>query len=129
MDGHIDTVDVIDRDQWTHDPFAAEIEDGKIYGRGTSDMKGSVCAMITAAAQYAEDTGKDFAGTICVSCTVHEECFEGVSSVRSAEMQSRILSLSAKPPLPRSRSDREDVPRWWLKQREKAATPPIRKRA
>lgn len=89
MDGHIDTVDVIDRDQWSHDPFAAEIDDGRIYGRGTSDMKGSVCAMITAAAQYAEDTGKDFAGNICVSCTVHEECFEGVSS--------REISRQAKP--------------------------------
>ena len=40
MDGHIDTVDVIDRDQWSHDPFAAEIDDGSIYCRGTSDMKG-----------------------------------------------------------------------------------------
>ena len=45
--------------------------------------------MITAAAQYAEDTGKDFAGNICVSCTVHEECFEGVSS--------REISRQAKP--------------------------------
>ena len=89
MDGHIDTVDVIDRDQWSHDPFAADIVDGKIYGRGTSDMKGSVCAMITAAAQYAEDTDRDFAGNICVSCTVHEECFEGVSS--------REISKNAKP--------------------------------
>lgn len=89
MDGHIDTVDVIDRNQWSHDPFAAEIDDGKIYGRGASDMKGSVCAMITAAAQYGEDTGKDFAGTICVSCTVHEECFEGVSS--------REITRAAKP--------------------------------
>ena len=51
MDGHIDTVDVIDAPQWKHDPFGGEIEDGKIYGRGTSDMKGSDCAMITAAAR------------------------------------------------------------------------------
>ena len=80
MDGHIDTVDVIDALQWKHDPFGGEIVDGRIYGRGTSDMKGSDCAMITAAARYAEKTGKDFAGKICVSCTVHEECFEGVSS-------------------------------------------------
>ena len=80
MDGHIDTVDVIDAPQWKHDPFGGEIVDGRIYGRGTSDMKGSDCAMITAAARYAEKTGKDFAGKICVSCTVHEECFEGVSS-------------------------------------------------
>ena len=36
MDGHIDTVDVIDRDQWSHDPFAAEIDDGRIYGRSAA---------------------------------------------------------------------------------------------
>ena len=80
MDGHIDNVDVIDAAEWKHDPFGAEIDDGKIYGRGTSDMKGSVTAMISAAAHFAEDAGKDFAGDICVSCTVHEECFEGISS-------------------------------------------------
>ncbi len=54
MDGHIDTVDVIDAPQWEHDPFGGEIADGKIYGRGASDMKGSDCAMITAAARFAE---------------------------------------------------------------------------
>ncbi len=80
MDGHIDNVDVIDEDQWMHAPWGAEICDGKIYGRGTSDMKGSVTAMICAAARLAEDTNRDFAGNIAVSCTVHEECFEGVSS-------------------------------------------------
>lgn len=79
MDGHIDHVDVIDAPQWQHDPFGAEIADGKIYGRGTSDMKGSDSAMIMAAARFAEQTKKDFAGKICVSCTVHEECFEGVA--------------------------------------------------
>ena len=80
LDGHIDHVDVIDAGEWKHDPFGAEIEEGRIYGRGTSDMKGSVTAMISAVAHFAEDTDRDFAGKICVSCTVHEECFEGVSS-------------------------------------------------
>lgn len=80
MDGHIDNVDVIDAPDWAHDPFGGEIDGGRIYGRGTSDMKGSVTAMISAAAHFAQDTGRDFAGDICVSCTVHEECFEGVSS-------------------------------------------------
>ncbi len=89
MDGHIDTVPVIDRELWSHDPFSGDIEDGKIYGRGSSDMKGSVTAMITAAARYAERTAKDFAGDIFVSCTVHEECFEGVSS--------RVISELAEP--------------------------------
>ena len=79
MDGHIDTVDISDRSRWVHDPYGAEIEDGKLYGRGTSDMKGSVAAMVMAAAEFVQTYGHDFAGTIYVSCTVHEECFEGVS--------------------------------------------------
>ena len=89
MDGHIDHVDVIDAEQWTHDPFGGDLEDGRIYGRAASDMKGSVTAMISAAAWLAEDTQRDFAGEICVSCTVHEECFEGISS--------REISRAAKP--------------------------------
>ena len=80
LDGHIDTVDISDASRWTHDPYGAEIVDGKIYGRGTSDMKGSVAAMLLSAAFFAEDTQKDFAGTIYVSCTVHEECFEGIAA-------------------------------------------------
>ena len=91
MDGHIDTVDVIDALQWEHVPFGGEIADGKIYGRGASDMKGSDCAMITAAARFAEKTDRDFAGRVCVSCTVHEERFEGVSS--------REITRLAKPDL------------------------------
>lgn len=80
LDGHIDHVDVTDPEQWTHDPFGAEIAEGRIYGRGTSDMKGSVTAMLSAAAQYAQDTQRNFAGSIYVACSVHEECFEGVAS-------------------------------------------------
>ena len=48
MDGHIDTVDVIDAPQWKHDPFGGEIEDGKIYGRGTADDKGPAVAALYA---------------------------------------------------------------------------------
>ena len=79
LDGHMDTVDVIDKEQWAHDPFGGEIEDGRIYGRGASDMKGSDCAMVMAAGRFAARTKKDFAGTVCVSGSVHEECFEGVA--------------------------------------------------
>lgn len=80
FDGHIDTVPVTEEREWTYPPFAAEIHDGKIYGRGTSDMKGAVAAMTCAAANYAKDTGKDFAGEIYVAGVVHEECFEGVAA-------------------------------------------------
>ncbi len=80
FDGHIDTVPVEDAGKWEHDPFAAEIVDGKIYGRGTSDMKGAVAAMACAAANFAAATGRDFAGEIYVAGVVHEECFEGVAA-------------------------------------------------
>ena len=80
FDGHIDTVPVTEETEWLYPPFAAEIHDGKIYGRGTSDMKGAVAAMTCAASNYAKDTGKDVAGEIYVAGVVHEECFEGVAA-------------------------------------------------
>jgi len=85
FDGHIDTVPVT-FDRWTVDPFSGEIKDGKIFGRGTSDMKGAVSAMIAAAVYFAEDTGKAFPGKVVVSCSVHEECFEGVATRRVSEI-------------------------------------------
>ncbi len=80
FDGHIDTVPVQNPADWTHDPFGAEIDGGRMYGRGTSDMKGAVAAAACAAARFRRVTGGDFAGRICVSGVVHEECFEGVAA-------------------------------------------------
>jgi succinyl-diaminopimelate desuccinylase len=47
INGHLDTVPV-DPTDWTHDPFAAEVADGRIWGRGTADMKGGIAAAIEA---------------------------------------------------------------------------------
>ena len=80
FDGHIDTVPVDDPAKWQHDPFGAEIIDGRMYGRGTSDMKGALSAMCCAAARFKKETGGHFAGRIVVAGIVHEECFEGVAS-------------------------------------------------
>lgn len=80
FDGHMDTVPVPDASAWDHDPFGAEIVDGKMYGRGTSDMKGALSAMIAAAIYYAKDCDYDFPGDIYVAGVVHEECFEGVAA-------------------------------------------------
>lgn len=80
FDGHIDTVPVTNEDEWEYPPFNAEIHDDRIYGRGTSDMKGAVAAMVCAAGNFAESTNKDFAGEIYVAGVVHEECFEGIAA-------------------------------------------------
>lgn len=47
LTGHIDVVP-LGTAPWTHDPFGAEIVDGKLYGRGACDMKAGVAAMIAA---------------------------------------------------------------------------------
>ncbi|MDR1732494.1 MAG: YgeY family selenium metabolism-linked hydrolase [Synergistaceae bacterium] len=80
LEGHMDHVGPGDLSKWVHDPWGAEIEDGKLYGRGTSDMKGNLCAMLMAAAFVAEDEGGTLRGEILVAGSVHEECFEGVAS-------------------------------------------------
>lgn len=78
LDGHCDTVDANPPD-WKHAPWAAEIENGRLYGRGAADMKGSLAAMIHAAA--AIDRSR-LAGRIAISATVTEENVEG-GSLRS----------------------------------------------
>jgi putative selenium metabolism hydrolase len=80
LEGHMDHVDVSDPSKWTHDPFGAELADGKIYGRGTTDMKGNLIAMVKAAAFVKEDLAGELDGEILVGGCVHEECFEGVAS-------------------------------------------------
>ena len=89
FDGHMDTVPVPDASEWKYPPFAAEIHDGKIYGRGTSDMKGADAAMAAAAGFFAMDSEHDFAGDIYMAGVVHEECFEGVAA--------RAISQAVKP--------------------------------
>ena len=46
--GHTDVVPTGPLDKWTSPPFAPEIRDGMLYGRGTADMKSSVAASVTA---------------------------------------------------------------------------------
>ncbi len=86
FDGHMDTVPADNKEVWNHDPFVPVIEDGKLYGRGTSDMKGAVAAFFCAAAYFLEDHGKDFAGEIHTAGVVHEECFEGVAARSISEL-------------------------------------------
>jgi len=80
FDGHMDTVPVPDPSAWTQNPFGGDIVDGKVYGRGTSDMKGALAAMVAAAAWFKAETRGKFAGEICVAGVVHEELFEGIAS-------------------------------------------------
>ncbi len=73
--GHTDTSDwhgsVFRRDEWTHDPFAADIADGKLYGLGAINMKAGV-ASVMVAADVVRRSGKPLKGDLIVACVVAE---------------------------------------------------------
>ncbi|CAM3899246.1 peptidase [Mesobacillus zeae] len=48
LNGHIDVVPVGENTAWKHDPFSGHIEDGRLYGRGSTDMKGGTAALLLA---------------------------------------------------------------------------------
>ncbi len=52
FNGHIDIVDAGNPEDWTHPPFAGEVHDGHLWGRGSADMKGPLAAMIFAAGLF-----------------------------------------------------------------------------
>lgn len=69
LNAHMDTVGV---EGMTIDPFGAEIRDGRLYGRGAQDMKGSLAAML-AATKALVDSGVSLAGDLLVTAVADEE--------------------------------------------------------
>jgi succinyl-diaminopimelate desuccinylase len=78
FNSHHDVVEV--GNGWSFDPFAATLEDGKIYGRGTCDMKGGLAASIIAAEAFIA-SHPTYSGAIEISATADEESggFGGVA--------------------------------------------------
>ena len=77
FDGHCDIVDVGDPDLWDRDPYSAEIEDGILYGRGTSDMKGGVASSVYAGALLKKRGVPDNV-TFYATATIQEEDCDGL---------------------------------------------------
>jgi succinyl-diaminopimelate desuccinylase len=72
LEGHTDVVSEGDRGSWSHDPFGAELEAGRIYGRGACDMKGGLAvALLTAKAFHTSSVA--FAGKIRLGLVCDEE--------------------------------------------------------
>lgn len=96
LSGHVDVVPPGNL-PWSVDPFGAELRDGRLYGRGSCDMKGGVAAMVAAAEAIAR-SGRALAGDLVVAITADEErnclgaeelvrepLFEGLGGVIVAE--------------------------------------------
>lgn len=74
IDGHVDTVDVGNLDNWSFDPYSGEIRDGFVHGRGSVDQKGGVAAFITAGKIIKElGLAKDLT-VLFVGSVIEEDC-------------------------------------------------------
>lgn len=75
-DAHVDTVGVGDPSAWSFDPFAGKLEDGVVYGRGASDNKAAIAAMVYGA-RILRELGAGDAFTLWVAGVVEEEACDG----------------------------------------------------
>jgi len=77
IDGHIDTVDIGNIENWTFDPLGGEIKNGFVHGRGSVDQKGGPIAAITAG-KILKEIGLTNDVTFYVTGTVMEEDCDGL---------------------------------------------------
>lgn len=72
FNAHVDVVPTGEVSAWAHPPFAAEVADGRVYGRGAGDDKGSVTAQVMAALALAR-SGVDLRGRLVINEVSDEE--------------------------------------------------------
>ena len=71
FNGHIDVVPATPEHRWSYDPWGAEIEGGRMFGRGAADMKAGIVAML-GAVRALRDVG--LRGDVRVETVIEEEC-------------------------------------------------------
>lgn len=89
--GHMDVVSAGDESQWSYNPFAGVEVDGKIYGRGATDMKGGLAAMVVAMVELLEEGNLN--GKIRLLATTGEEV--GLYGARQLTEEGYAEGLSA----------------------------------
>jgi succinyl-diaminopimelate desuccinylase len=107
MSAHFDTIGV-DPETWTRDPFAGEVENGRLYGRGSTDMKGGMAAMAMAAIEI-KRAGAPLRGDLVLHFTAAENSsllgakalvsgghMEGVGALLNSEPSSMRMFVTEK---------------------------------
>ncbi len=84
LTGHLDTVPLGKAD-WSVDPFSGETDGDRLFGRGTSDMKGGTAAIVVAAERLASGGGSPSAGLELVLCAGEETGCEGALALAGAD--------------------------------------------
>ena len=73
LNGHMDVVPPGDESRWTHPPFSGKIVEGRVFGRGSTDMKGGLAVIMVVFAELAPIIEEAGAGTLIFSATADEE--------------------------------------------------------
>jgi putative selenium metabolism hydrolase len=95
IDGHIDSIPLHSRDRWTVDPFGGSIADGRLYGLGICDQKGSIAAALHGAASAA-GAGR-IEGRVAVVASVCEEAMEGQALAGAVEAFGPDIVITSEP--------------------------------
>ncbi len=72
LNGHIDVVPVGSLKVWEHDPFSGHVHDGKLYGRGSTDMKGGTVSLLMALEAIVQ-SGISLKGDVIFQSVIEEE--------------------------------------------------------
>lgn len=72
LNGHTDVIPVGDGEGWSDDPWSASIKEGRIYGRGSCDMKSGVASHILAV-KYLKELGVELKGDVMINVVIDEE--------------------------------------------------------
>jgi putative selenium metabolism hydrolase len=79
IDAHMDVVAATQPDEWRFPPFSGELAEGRVWGRGATDVKGSLAAAVVAVGGLPR---AELAGTVVMSASVGEELVEGLAVKR-----------------------------------------------
>ena len=93
--GHVDVVPALD-EGWTHPPFSGTIQDGFVWGRGATDMKGG-CASLLAACHMLVDKGKEVTATCAFVCDEETGGQKGIRYLLAKKMIKPTDCLIAEP--------------------------------
>ena len=91
--GHTDVVPPGNEKSWTYPPFSATIDEDKLYGRGTEDMKSNIACFISATNKFISKYGSDFDGMLSFIITGDEEgeAINGTPKIMEWTKQNKII--------------------------------------
>ncbi len=108
FNGHTDVVPIGDPTDWTMPPFGAEITDGIMYGRGTTDMKSGVAAFAAAAVDFVRDTPPDGAVVLAITGDEEADAIDGTRALldyMDAQGERMSVCLVGEPTCPERMGD------------------------